>query len=153
MQILTRMPWAAVVCTLFLRFCGVYSFLEVKSKSLQEALLSKPMTAWSKQRGQKKEAASSFCPFAPVESFMVAKVASGSVGVADIDLVVTWPLLAQGRIWTRVSPDTATNNEKPLVIKILHLEKRHPAKSRLIYIPGYPGITRPVTYPGIFRDK
>ena len=30
------------------------------------------MTAGSKLRGQKKGAASSFCPFAPVESFLVA---------------------------------------------------------------------------------
>ena len=43
---------------------------------------------------KKKEAASSFCPFAPVESFLVAKV--------NIR-VVTWPPLAQGRIRTRVS--------------------------------------------------
>ena len=32
-----------------------------------------------------------------------------------------------------------------------HLEKRHPAISRLI--PGYPGITRTVTYPGISQYK
>ena len=48
------------------------------------------MTARSKLRGQKKEAASSSCPFAPVESFLVAKV---SIGVrrccGDIDRVVT----------------------------------------------------------------
>ena len=33
-----------------------------------------PMTARSKPRGQKKEAASYFCPFAPAESFFVGKV-------------------------------------------------------------------------------
>ena len=32
------------------------------------------MTARAKLRGQKKEAASSFHPFAPVESFLIAKV-------------------------------------------------------------------------------
>ena len=34
-------------------------------------------TARSKLRGQKREAASSFCPFAPVESFLVAKDSIG----------------------------------------------------------------------------
>ena len=51
---------------------------------------SAPTTARSKLRGQKKEAASSSCPFAPVESFLVAKV---SIGVrrccGDMDRVVT----------------------------------------------------------------
>ena len=36
------------------------------------------MTARSKLRGQQKEAASSFCPFAHVESFLVAKVSIGT---------------------------------------------------------------------------
>ena len=35
------------------------------------------MTAGSKLCGQKKEAASSFCPFEPVESILVAKVSIG----------------------------------------------------------------------------
>ena len=48
------------------------------------------MTARSKLRGQKKEAASSFCPFAPVESFLVAKVSIGERRCCgDIDRVVT----------------------------------------------------------------
>ena len=38
------------------------------------------MTARSKLRGQKKEAASSFGPFAPVKSFLVAKVSVGERG-------------------------------------------------------------------------
>ena len=51
-------------------------------------------------RGQ-KEAASSFChgPFAPVESFMVAKVSIRERRCCgDIDRAVTCPLLAQGRV-------------------------------------------------------
>ena len=52
-----------------------------------------------KLRGQKKEAESSFCPFAPVESFLVAKVGIGEGRCwGDIDRVVTWSLLAQGTI-------------------------------------------------------
>ena len=48
------------------------------------------MTARSKLRGQKKEAASSFCPFAPVESFLVAKVGIGERRCCgDVDRVVT----------------------------------------------------------------
>ena len=45
----------------------------------------------SKLLGQRKEAASSsFCPFAPVESFLVAKVSIGeSRCCGDIDRVVT----------------------------------------------------------------
>ena len=35
------------------------------------------MTVRSKLRGQKNEGASSFCPFAPVESLLVAKVSIG----------------------------------------------------------------------------
>ena len=42
-------------------------------------LCNKTMTARSKLRGQLEdnEAASSFCPFAPVESFLVAKFSIG----------------------------------------------------------------------------
>ena len=69
-------------------------------------------TAQSKLRGQKKEAASSFCPFAPVESFLVEKVSIGKCRCCwDIDRVVTWPLLAQGRIRTRVSRCSAAQLE------------------------------------------
>ena len=50
------------------------------------------------------EAASSFCPFAPVQSFLVAKVSIGERRCCgDIDRVVTSPLLAQDRVRTRVS--------------------------------------------------
>ena len=62
------------------------------------------MTARSKLREENKEAASSFYPFAPVESILVAKVSIGERRCCwDIDRVVTWPLLAQGRVRTRVS--------------------------------------------------
>ena len=44
---------------------------------LESFKLTSLMTARSKLRRQKKEAASSFCPFAPVESLLVAKVSIG----------------------------------------------------------------------------
>ena len=48
------------------------------------------MTAQSKLRKHKKETASSFCPFAPVESFLVAKVSIWERRFClDIDRVVT----------------------------------------------------------------
>ena len=54
-----------------------------------------------RRRGQKKEAASSgsYCPFAPVESFLVAKVGIRERRrFGDIDRLITRPLrlLAQG---------------------------------------------------------
>ena len=52
------------------------------------------MTARSKLRGPKKEAASS-CPFARVESFLVAKVSIGERRCCgDVDRVVRRPILA-----------------------------------------------------------
>ena len=56
---------------------------------LQRAMIG-PHDSSIKLRGQKKEAASSFCPFAPVESFLVAKVGIGECSCCgDIDRVVT----------------------------------------------------------------
>ena len=50
------------------------------------------MTARSKLRGQKGNSASVFCPFAPVESFLVAKVSMRErQSRGDVDRVVTWP--------------------------------------------------------------
>ena len=48
------------------------------------------MTARSKLLGQKKEAASSFCPSAPVESFFGSEDSTGERSFCgDIDRVVT----------------------------------------------------------------
>ena len=64
-------------------------------------------SAWQLDQNcaDKRRAAPTFCPFAPVESFLIAKVSIGERRLRcwDIYGVVTWSLLAQCRVRTRVS--------------------------------------------------
>ena len=72
--------------------------------------------------------------------------------------IIVWPAVTVNRARSgsrRAAGPLASRQVTSPLLRVLlappHLEKRHPAISRLV--PRYPGITRHVTYPAIFLYK